>query len=88
MLGGSPIASCSRWSPVPQREGPMTIPKVERTHLLDLYLFFLDAAPPAAWDRFVALGRDVEATGNGRVVLAAPWIPTVVGTDRYTNELW
>ncbi len=87
-LAGSPMASCSCWSPIPQREGPMAIPRVERTHLLDLYLFFLDAAPEPAWDRFRALGRDVEAGGLARVVFASPWLPTVVGTDRYTDELW
>jgi hypothetical protein len=36
----------------------------------------------------VQLGADVEASGLGRVVFAAPWIPTVVGTDRYTDQLW
>jgi hypothetical protein len=87
-LAGSPVASCASWSPIPQREGPMAIPRVERTHLLGMYLFFLDAAPPASWDRFVALGRDVEASGLARVVFASPWLPTLVGTDRYTDELW
>lgn len=88
LLTGSPVASCSSWSPIPQREGPMAIPRVERTHLLDLQLFFLDAAAPAAWERFTTLARDVEASNLGRVVFASPWLPTVVGTDRYTNELW
>ncbi len=87
-LAGSPVASCSCWSPIPQREGPMPIPRVERTHLLDLYLFFLDAAPEATWDRFAALAREVDASGIARVVFASPWIPTVVGTDKYTDELW
>ncbi len=88
VLAGSPIASCSRWVPIPQREGPMIIPRVERTHLLDLHLFFLDAPPAQSWGRFERLGRDVEASGLGRVVFASPWLPTVVGTDRYTDELW
>lgn len=88
MLAGSPIASCACWSPIPQREGPMTIPRVERTHRLDLYLFFLDAPPEQSWDRFERLERDVAASGLGRVVFASPWLPTVVGTDRYTDELW
>jgi hypothetical protein len=87
-LAGTPAASCASWSPVPQREGPMAIPRVERTHLLNMYLFFLDAAPAAMWDRFQALGRDVEASGVARVVFASPWLSTVVGTDRYTDELW
>jgi len=87
-LAGSPIASCSRWVPVPQREGPMAIPRVERTHLLDMHLFFLDDAPQGSWDRFRTLGRDVDASGLGRVTFASPWWPTDVGTDRYTDALW
>ncbi len=87
-LAGSPVASCSCWSPIPQREGPMAIPRVERTHLLDVYLFFVDDAPESSWERFLALGRDIEASGLARVVFASPWVPTVVGTDRYTDELW
>ena len=87
-LAGTPVASCSRWSPVPQREGPMAIPRVERTHLLDMHLFFLDAPPESSWSRFHALERDVAAKGLGRVVFASPWVPTDVGTDRYTDQLW
>lgn len=87
-LAGSAVASCACWSPIPQREGPMTIPRVERPHLLDMHLFFLDATPEPSWERFVTLGRDVEASGLARVTFASPWLPTVVGTDRYTDELW
>ena len=88
LMRGSPIATCACWSPIPQREGPMAIPRVERTHLLDLQLFFLDAPPEQAWERFVQLDKDVTASGLARVIFASPWVPTVVGTDKYTNELW
>jgi hypothetical protein len=88
MLAGSPIASCSTWSPIPQGEGPMPIPRVERTHLLDLQLYFLDEPAVESWPRFEALARDLAATGMGRVVFASPWLPTKPGTDRYTDELW
>ncbi len=88
VLAGSPIASCSRWTPIPQREGPMTIPRVERPERLDLYLLFLDAPPEQCWPRFTQLQHDVAASGLGTVVFAGPWLPTVVGTDRYTDELW
>ena len=40
------------------------------------------------WDQFTALGRDVERSGLAHVVFASPWVPTLVGTDRYTDELW
>jgi hypothetical protein len=88
MLAGSPIASCTTWSPIPQGKAPMAIPVVENIDRLDLQLYFLDEAPPAAWDRFVALGEAITASGLGRVTLAAPFLATVPGTDRYTDELW
>jgi len=87
-LAASPIASCSSWSPIPQREGPMTIPRVERPDRLATQLFFLDAPPAEAWPRFSRLNADIDASGLGRVVFASPWLPTLVGTDKYTDELW
>lgn len=87
-LAGSPVASCSTWSPIPQGEGPMPIPRVERTHLLDLQIYFLDHEPAASWPAFVDLGQRLAATGLGRVVFASPWVPTVPGTDAYTDQLW
>ena len=87
-LAGSPIASCSTWSPIPQGEGPMPIPRVERTHLLDLQLYFLDEPAAKSWPKFVELGEALAATGLGKVVYASPWLPTVPGTDKYTDQLW
>ncbi len=88
MLRDSPIASCSTWSPIRQGEGPMTIPRVERTELLDLQLFFVDNQAVKVWPTFVTYGEALAATGLGRVVFASPWLPTVVGTDTYTDQLW
>jgi len=87
-LKGSPVASCATWSPIPQGEGPMPIPRVERTAQLDLQLFFLDTPAVEVWPKFVAYGEALAATGLGRVVFASPWLPTVVGTDKYTDQLW
>jgi hypothetical protein len=87
-LAGSPIASCSTWSPIPQGDGPMPIPRVERTHLLDLQLYFVDEPAASVWPKFTALGEALAATGLGRVVFASPWLPTSPGTDRYTDQLW
>jgi hypothetical protein len=87
-LARSPIASCSSWAPIPQREGPMTIPRVERPERLSMQLFFLDAPAVDAWSRFVQLAADVDASQLGRIVFASPWLPTLVGTDKYTDQLW
>jgi hypothetical protein len=89
-MAGTPVASCAMWSPIPQPEGsaPMAIPKVERTDRLDMQLFFLDKDPLHAWSQFVKYGDEVNASGLGRVVFASPWLPTIVGTDEYTDQLW
>ena len=88
MMAGTPIASCTTWSPIPQGDAPMAIPKVERTDRLDLQMYFLDCEPKQVWSRFVELGDALAATGLGRVILAAPFIPTIPGTDTYTDRLW
>ena len=34
------------------------------------------------------LRRKINESGLATVVLAAPFIPTIVGTDTYTDQLW
>ncbi len=84
----SPVASCATWSPLPQGEGPMNIPKVERPQLLDMQMYFIDTAAADVMPKFRKLAEDFAATGLGRIVFASPWLPTVVGTDTYTDQLW
>jgi len=51
--------------------------------------YFLDADPEDVWaETFAGLTDAVDAGGQGRVELVAPFIPTVPGTDRYQDELW
>jgi len=91
-LGGffsdSPIASCSVWSGIPQGNAPMAIPKVENVDRLDLQVYFVDGKAADAWPRFRKLAADIEETGLARVTFASPWLPTVVGTDTYCDQLW
>jgi hypothetical protein len=87
-LEGSPVAQCSVWSPIPQGDAPMSIPKVERTEALDMQIFFIDAPAADAWSRFRLYADALEATGLAKVVFASPWLPTVPGTDTYTDQLW
>ena len=51
-------------------------------------LFFLDDEPTAVWDRFHTYADDLAASGKGEVVFAEPLLPTIVGTDTYTDQLW
>jgi hypothetical protein len=87
-MAGTPLASCATWSPIPQGTAPMSIPVVEHTERLDLQLWFLDADPLTCWNRFLQLAGDLATTGLGRVAFASPWLPTKVGTDTYTDQLW
>lgn len=51
-------------------------------------LVFLDDDPAGHWDAFRDYAKAIEDSGRGRVTFAAPFIPTVVGTDTYTDQLW
>jgi len=53
-----------------------------------LQLIFLSADPAERWDDIRAYAEEIERTGAGRVTFAAPFVPTVIGTDTYTDELW
>ena len=53
-----------------------------------MQLCFLDEEPAASWDRIRTYAAAVEASGLATVALAAPFIPTIVGTDTYADQLW
>jgi DNA mismatch repair protein MutS len=54
-----------------------------------LYLSFLDRDPLEAWDpTFAKQAEEVEAGGLGKVIWAGAFIPTIPGTDTYTDQLW
>ena len=86
-LDESPVATVSSWSPIPLREDkPEFLLPDPGSALMQLY--FYDEDPLLAWDRQRDLAEHFEKAGLGQVVYAAPFIPTVVGTDRHTDELW
>ena len=87
-LAGTDIACATSWAAVPQRGAPMDIPVVAEPERLRMHLFFLDVEPLRVWSRFEELGRTLAASKLGDVVFASPWLPTLVGTDTYTDQLW
>ena len=87
-MQGSSAAICATWSPIPQGAAPMAIPLVENTDRLDMQLWFLDREAKADWDRFRDYAKTIAASGLAKVIFASPWLPTVIGTDRYTDQLW
>lgn len=53
-----------------------------------LTLWFLDAHPALAWDEvIVPYVTQLAASGQGRVIAALPFIPTIPGTDTYLDLL-
>jgi hypothetical protein len=89
VIESSGIALVACATPIPLPEGAPVFqpenPGVERRSLL---LCFLDQEPSEAWDSFSTLALAVAAGGQGTVSYAAPFIPTIPGTDTYTDQLW
>ena len=53
-----------------------------------LHLYFVDQRPDAVWDAtFAGLGAAYEKAG-ATVAFVSPFIPTIPGTDTYTDQLW
>ncbi len=91
LMEGSPVASCASWSPIPREGGnsPMTIPNnVPDADRFRMHMYFLESDPREVWDRFVKLSAEIAESGKGKVVFASPWLPTDVGTHKYTDQLW
>jgi hypothetical protein len=51
-------------------------------------LCFLTGSPEGAWPAVQRYADSVAAAGAGTVTFAAPFVPTIVGTDVYTDQLW
>jgi hypothetical protein len=51
--------------------------------------FFIDGDVREIWpEHFAGLGDELAATGRCRTLMVAPFIPTVPGTDTYTDQLF
>jgi hypothetical protein len=95
-LQKSPIAMtlCLRPQPlpraVPDSVSPDYVSCVDEQVLAKRYLLlsFLEEDPQLCWpDKFANVGIDMQGSGYGKVVYAAPFIPTVPGTDKYLDQL-
>ena len=92
VFADGPVASCSTWTAVPRDDmtsnAPMDLGSPPIGPDATLQVFFLEDDPRSCWERFVDYAGRLEASGLGRVTSAAPFLRTVVGTDRYADELW
>jgi hypothetical protein len=87
-LAGSPAAAALGFMPEPIPDGgnvPRVASAVGAGRNVTL-LWFLQVDPRACWSMFQRHTDRVAQIG-GRLVFAAPFVPTVPGTDTYVSEL-
>ena len=89
VLPGSPVAICLGLDPMPlPPEVPAYIPRPPDLERRSLLAYFVETDPRQCWrESFEPQGRLLAETGLGTVSLAAAFVPTVPGTDRYADEL-
>jgi hypothetical protein len=91
LMEGSSVDLVSSWKVIPRppdAQAPMSLGTDGGRDDRVVQLCFLESEPTSVWGRFHEYAKDIEGTGAGAVTFAAPFIPTVVGTDTYTDQLW
>ena len=90
--GTSPVDLVLHWRPIipvgDQAKAPMKLGTGPGTKARSMQLMFLTDEPAAAWDRIESYAAKVNESGLATVRLVAPFVPTVPGTDTYTDQLW
>ena len=88
----SPIDQVIHWRPIIPKgadgNAPMELGTGPGTRQRSMQLMFLTTEPEQAWDRIQDYAARVDESGLATVRLAAPFIPTIPGTDTYTDQLW
>lgn len=89
-LIGTPAALCIGLEPEPlPDDAPAYVARPEGIEHRSLQVFFLQRDPRDGWDElFSAQDAWLREARIGRVSYAAPFIPTIPGSDRYADELW
>jgi hypothetical protein len=77
------------FSPIPlPASAPVTQQGHHRLGGCVMTLSFSEASPVDSWDAQRALAARLSSDGLGEVLWSAPFIPTIPGTDTYTDQLW
>jgi hypothetical protein len=83
-----PPALALGFAPIPLPPGaPVTQPGLDRLDRRTLVLGFTDRAPARVWDMHRDMCSSAARSGVGNVVWSSPFVPTVPGTDTYTDQL-
>jgi hypothetical protein len=76
-----------RGVPLPA-DAPVTQPGTRGVERRELHLWFADTEPTAWWSEVRAYAEEMDSDGWATVRWAAPFIPTIPGTDTYCDQLW
>ena len=89
LFASTPVDQCISWIPQPLLgDAPSDVPRAESPTRF-MHLYFLTERPDAVWDKtFANLGDRMRDAGDGRRRVRPPFIPTIPGTDTYTDQLW
>lgn len=99
LLGdGSPVDQVLDWRPIipkgAEGDAPMKLGTGPGTRQRSLQMLFCGRAPEGGWDpatdweRIVELCGTIDGSDLATVRLAAPFRPTIPGTDLFTDQLW
>jgi hypothetical protein len=87
-IAGTPAALVVGFTPIPMPDdAPVDQDLPEGMGQRQLLLWFLDEDPRSCSELYADLERRIATSGLGRLDLAAPFIPTIPGTDTYCDEL-
>ncbi|MBV9663904.1 MAG: hypothetical protein JOZ37_08060 [Actinobacteria bacterium] len=89
-LASAGVGVCAGFSPLPLlADAPGDVPRAEGGDNRRMVLWFLDRDPADGWaETFGSHADALASSGAGRLLWAAPFIPTIPGTDTYTDQLW
>ena len=87
-MAGTPWALTVGLTPIPlPKEAPVFQPPNPGEERRLALMCFTDVDPAECWNVFGELSEAVAASGRAEVSYAAPFIPTIPGTDTYTDQL-
>ena len=90
VLPGTAAGLVAGFTPQALRDdAPSDVPRAAASDERTMLLFFLDQSPLDCYDQTIGVfAEKLKASGRAEMVAALPFIPTIPGTDRYTDELW
>lgn len=90
--GGSHVDQVQHWRPIipkgSEGDAPMELGTGPGTRQRSMQLLFTHGDPMVSLEQVGSYVDALESAGMGTVRLVAPFIPTVPGTDLYTDQLW